>query len=278
MRDTVRPPSPATKPLGCRSMSDLIDDLLADGTLVLRSRILLAAGFQHAFSTGLGPEGRRFDLSRPGQSPMETPVDELAANLRRFADAVAVGTTIASPRQVHGVSIAEADVAESTPADLVASTDPTRLAAVRTADCVPILLGCRRRGAVVAVHAGWRGIVGDAPGTAVRHLVSHGSTAADLVAAIGPAIGLDAFEVGPEVAAEFTAAGLGSAVDPRQPKPHVDLHAAARQRLLAAGLAADAIGGASICTAQDPRFFSHRGDRGRTGRHLSAIRCWQPVA
>jgi YfiH family protein len=257
-------------------MSDLIDDLIADGTLVLRSRLLVAAGFQHAFSTGLGPGGRRFDLSRPGQSPMETPDEELAENLRLFADAVAVGTTIASPRQVHGVSIAEADVAETTPADLVASTDPTRLAAVRTADCVPILLGCRRRGAVVAVHAGWRGVVADAPGAAVGHLIAHGSTTADLVAAIGPAIGLEAFEVGPEVAAEFTAAGLGSAIESRHPKPHVDLHAAVRQRLLAAGLAADAIGGTAICTAEDPRFFSHRGDQGRTGRHLSAIRCWQP--
>jgi len=276
MGHTVRPPTAASKPLGTidHVMPSLIHDDLADGTRVLRSALLLDAGFDHAFSTAVGPNGARFDLSRPGASPLDSPPNELTANLRRFAAAIADDAVIASPRQVHGTAIAGADVAEDTEADLVASADPSLLAAVRTADCVPILLACRRHGTVIAVHAGWRGLIANAPAAAVRHLVAGGSTPDDLVAAIGPAIGGDAFEVGPEVAEAFANAGLADTVEPRSPRPHVNLHAAAQRLLRDAGLAADAIDGEPICTASTPGFFSHRRDRGRTGRHLSAIRCW----
>jgi YfiH family protein len=256
-------------------MIPLIEEGLADGLVVLRSRLLLEAGFPHAFSTAVGPGDARFDLSRPGQSPMDTPPDRLETNLRRFRDSIDPATVIASPRQVHGTSLTTAGLAETSEADLVTSLDPTRLAAIRTADCVPILMGCRRRGEVVAIHAGWRGIVGNAPTVAIRHLEAAGSTAADLVAAIGPAIGVEAFQVGPEVAEACRAAGLGEAVVDRTPRPHVDLHLAARRLMLNAGLSPGAIDGAPVCTLTDPRFFSHRGDEGRTGRQLSAIRCWQ---
>jgi YfiH family protein len=198
----------------------------------------------------------------------------LETNLRIFRESIDPHATLAAPRQIHGTAIASTRIAESSEADLVAGQDPDRLAAVRTADCVPILMGCRLRGEVVAIHAGWRGVVADAPGVAVRHLVAAGSQPHDIVAAIGPAIGPDAFEVGPEVAAAFRDAGLAEVVLDRSPRPHVDLHQAATRLLIDAGVDPAAIDGLPICTVADHRFFSHRRDRGRTGRHLSAIRCW----
>ncbi len=257
---------------------------LSDGTLLLRSSLLDDAGVAHAFSTAVGPGGRPFDLSRPGAGLLGTEPDRLARDLRTFADSITPGCTIAAPRQVHGAAVApldetrDRDDIEDTEADAVAGRHPTRLAGVRTADCVPILIACPRHRTVAAVHAGWRGLVADIPGIAVRHLTTGGSSASELVAAIGPAIGLDAFEVGPEVADACAESGLAETIDLRSPKPHIDLHAAARRRLIDAGIGSASIDGAPICTATDPRFFSHRRDHGRTGRHLSAIHGWHRPA
>ncbi len=246
----------------------------ADGTLLLRSGLLEELGFQHAFSTSIGPDGEPFDLSSPGNSPLDSDPDHLRRNLATFVGHVAPGTSPATVHQVHGDVVVNIEAASGARADAIASTDPSRLAAIRTADCVPILLACRRRGAVAAIHAGWRGIVSDMPGAAVRHLLEAGSRPEDLVAAIGPAIGIDAFEIGPEVAEAFRAAGLESAVSRRVPRPHADLHHATQRRLIAAGVADIAIDGLPWCTSGDRRLFSHRRDRGRTGRQFAAIRCW----
>lgn len=243
-----------------------------DGMMILQSPLLSAAGFDHAFSTAIGDDGRPFDLSSPGNSPLGTPATRLRDDLQRFTSTVAPTVTLVTTRQVHGDVVVDAATAAEAQADAIACDDPGLLVAVRTADCVPILLGCRRRGAVVAIHAGWRGLVADVPAAAVRHLVADGSASDDLVAAIGPAIGVEAFEIGHEVADAFHESGLSAAVHDRIPRPHADLHAAARQRLIDAGLAPDRIDGVECCTAADRRYFSHRRDEGRTGRHLSAIR------
>ena len=252
-------------------MTALRDDQLPDGTLLLRSNLLESQGFPHAFSTAIGPEGRCFDLSRPGYSPLDTPEHQLQLDIERFASEVVPGAILSSPRQVHGVEIVDAGMADDASADAACTSNPERIAAIRTADCVPILLACPKRNEVVAIHAGWRGLVADAPGAAIRLLVSRGSDPSLLIAAIGPAIGLSAFEIGEEVAEEFERSGLADAVHPGTPRPHGDLHLAARQRLLKAGLSPSGIDGEPACTASSPRFFSHRRSQGRTGRHLAAI-------
>lgn len=252
-------------------MNALRDHRLPDGTLLLRSTTLESAGFPHAFSTAIGPDERPFDLSRPGHSPMDTPKPRLEEDLRRFAAAISPEGILASPRQVHGIEIVDACEADGRKADAVRSCDPGLIAAVRTADCVPILLACPRRNEVVAVHAGWRGLVADAPGHAIRGLVERGSKPNELLAAIGPSIGIDAFEIGPEVAEAFNASDLGPALRHGSQRPHADLHFAARRRLLSAGLAPSRIDGEPSCTATSGRFFSHRRDEGLTGRHLAGI-------
>jgi copper oxidase (laccase) domain-containing protein len=96
----------------------------------------------------------------------------------------------------------------------------------------------------------------------------------NVVVAIGPAIGVDAFEVGPEVLAEFERVFGGDAPIRRRDdgKGHVDLRAAIVLQLIAAGIAADRIDVSDRCTFRDAdEFFSHRRDRGVTGRMAAII-------
>jgi copper oxidase (laccase) domain-containing protein len=96
---------------------------------------------------------------------------------------------------------------------------------------------------------------------------------AELVAAIGPHIRVGAFEVGEEVARELELASKGRPVVERgAAKPHGDLAALIRLQLLDRGLPSTAIDDVGGCTHDEPDlFFSHRRDRGKTGRHLSVI-------
>jgi YfiH family protein len=121
---------------------------------------------------------------------------------------------------------------------------------VLVADCLPVaLLGERGLG---MLHCGWRGL---AAGIITAATDQIGARAA----AIGPGIGPCCFEVGPEVEAAF--AGLGSGLMNGR---NLDLPEVARRLLARAGV--DQIESADICTYCDERFFSHRRDRGKTGR------------
>ena len=256
-------------------MPQLREDIASDGTVCLRSPLLESAGFPHAFSTRIGPSGNPFDLSRPGFSPIETPVQTSRSNLDRFAELVdpqRPDRRIASPRQVHGNTVVDAAVADESEADAVITGNPDMIAAIRTADCVGILVACPASGMVAAIHAGWRGLVADAPGAAVELLCEQaGTDPTQLLAAIGPAIGEAVYEVGTEVVAEFENSGLGSCVRSGSGRPHLDLHAAAGIRLERKRIPSDQLEGKPICTYQDPRFFSFRGDGPRSGRLLAGI-------
>ena len=257
-------------------MNRLRPDERQDGMILLRSARLESIGIRHAFSTARGPGGRPLDLSTPGSSRLGTPSEVLQADLDLFAAAVAPGARLGTPQQVHGADVidvrsaaADADIVIAEP--LENAHQPIWMAGVRTADCVPILLACPASGRVAAVHAGWRGLVADAPAAAIEEMRVRGSMPEDLHVAIGPAIGLDRFEIGPEVATVLRECGLDSAVQDREPRPHADLHHAARLRLLAAGVRESFVDGVGECPASSSRFFSHRRDHGNTGRHLSVI-------
>lgn len=237
---------------------------------MLRSTLLQEAGFRHAFSTREGgvSEGpfASLNLARTvGDDP-----EAVAENTRRFAAALECDR-LYEVSQVHGRQVERVrgeDVLEvrRREADALVTDAPGAAVAVRTADCVPILLADPETGAVAAVHAGWRGV---AQRILFEALDALG--AADPIAAIGPHIRLDAFEVGPEVAEALSAAVPNAQiVEAREPRPHVDLSAAVRAQLAEAGVTrVDDVGG---CTHAEPaRFFSHRRDAGRTGRQLSAI-------
>lgn len=252
------------------------------GPTVYRSPTLEAAGIPHAFSTrrgGLstGPfDSLNLAMISSLKSAHSDDPRNLSANLARLILAVQGSPRrIAAARQVHGSDLCfVADPGARPEADALATDDPAHMVMVRIADCVPVLLADRTGRCVAAVHAGWRGMVaGIIPSTLNAMCQRWNVEPQAMIAAVGPAISAAHFEVGEEVAAAFEQASLADALV-RQPgdKPHVDLPAAARQQLLAAGLEPSTIDHTDRCTFRDiEEFFSHRRDQGRTGRQVAII-------
>jgi YfiH family protein len=234
---------------------------------ILRSSLL--DGFPHGFTTrGGGVSRPPIDALNLGESVGDDPAS-VAENWRRLRAAAGVG--FARVLQVHGdrVLLADRPHGAGEEADAVATRTPGVAACVSVADCVPLLLADPRAGAVAAVHAGWRGSLAGIAARAVEALVALGARPGDLVAAVGPSIGPCCYEVSPELLARFrdafgadVAAGAG----------HLDLWRANRRVLEGAGVAAARIDVLGRCTACEPRlFFSHRRDRGRTGRQVGYV-------
>jgi YfiH family protein len=183
-------------------------------------------------------------------------------------------------RQVHGAEVVRGGSVE---ADGVAADGAyervdclrNRFLAVRTADCVPILLASRDGRFVAAVHAGWRGTARGIVGNAVRALADLGCPPATLIAAAGPSIGACCYPVSPQIAREVAAASGGSLASLTQgdrESPRLDLRAANRSQLRVAGLRAASIHLAPWCTFCEPDlFFSYRREGADTGRQLSLI-------
>lgn len=245
-------------------------------TLALRSALLARHGFAHGFSlrTGGVSEGP-FATLNLGRSVGDDPL-AVAENARRFAEAIGVDLArLHEVSQVHGravLSVApQADVSSSrsVEADALVARGGAA-AAVRTADCMPILVAHPPSGAVAAVHAGWRGVVARVLDAAIDAMAVPPE---ELLAAIGPHIRAEAFEIGDDVAREIAASACGADVILRRsPRPHADLARAVRAQLAARGVVDDRVDDVGGCTLTDAaRFFSHRRDAGRTGRHLAAI-------
>jgi polyphenol oxidase len=208
----------------------------------------------------------------------------VAENLRRLAAAahVALGS-LATVSQVHGVALIEA-VAPRDPlvanpplaeADAIWSRTPGVAVGVKTADCVPLLLEDRAGGRVAAVHAGWRGVIGRIAEVAVAALLADGARRENLRVAIGPCIQRCCFEVDGDLPDRFATAFGQAVVVPVEGKAkvHLDLPLALRRSLEGLGVSPSHIDSRSECTVCDSRFFSHRRDRGLSGRHLSFITC-----
>jgi len=198
---------------------------------------------------------------------------DVEANWQALCQATGLG--FARVRQVHGdrVVVARAVSALSEEADAIISAQPGLAACVFVADCVPILIGDPRSGAVAAIHAGWRGTLAHTAERAVEALAREvGAHPGDLLAAIGPAIGPCCYEVTPDLAQVFRD-DLGTRVaEPRGGSSRVDLWLANEIVLRKAGLAGERIEVLGRCTACEPEtFFSHRRDRGCTGRQVGFI-------
>lgn len=204
------------------------------------------------------------------------------------AHAIGVGrATLVRLHQVHGASVVFRrtgelrDVNHLPDADIVASNDPSLALAVQTADCVPLLVADRRTGAVAAAHAGWRGLAARVPAETAAAL-GHGfdSAPADLIAAIGPAISAERYEVGAEVRQKFASAGFTAAQLARWFRDGVrpehwqfDGWQAARDQLETAGVPPSQIFVAGLCTFSYPDLLcSYRRDWKDAGRMAAVIR------
>jgi YfiH family protein len=172
--------------------------------------------------------------------------------------------------QVHGDGAVCADRLNGpVEADSAFARRPGTISAVLTADCLPVLLCDEAGTCVAAAHAGWRGLCAGILERTVRAMAIRPEA---LLAYFGPAIGPEAFVVGPEVRAGFLDADRQAAaafVRRDHDKWAADLYALATLRLNAAGVTR--IYGGDFCTySEAERFFSHRRDR-LTGRMASLI-------
>lgn len=212
--------------------------------------------------------------------------ERVYANRRRVYGLFGRDTdTVVHAHLVHGDAVARVTTADNGTwvehVDGLITDQPGCVLSMNYADCAPIFLYDPRRHAIGLGHAGWRGAMADLPGAMVRAMSAHfGSEPADLVAAIGPCIGPCCYEVGPDVVAAVKAsfadaegllrpasdpAASGNALRQTAGNPYLDLPEANRRNLAAAGVRAIEL--SEYCTAcRTDLFFSHRAERGRTGR------------
>jgi hypothetical protein len=173
---------------------------------------------------------------------------------------------LAMIRQVHGAEVRRVE-RPAGPGEPLEEVDGQATAArgvapiVLVADCLPIAIA--GHGAAAILHAGWRGLAAGIIGTGVSAVRELGARRA-LEAVIGPGAGPCCYEVGDEVHARF--AGYGPIANRG---PNLDMKAIARAQLERAGV--DAVTDFGLCTICDEDFFSHRRDRGITGRQAGAV-------
>ncbi|VTP12395.1 Laccase domain protein YfiH [Phytobacter ursingii] len=172
--------------------------------------------------------------------------------------------------QVHGKDVLKltGEPYASKRADASYSNTPGTVCAVMTADCLPVLF-CNRNGTeVAAAHAGWRGLCA---GVLEETVACFDDKPENILAWLGPAIGPDAFEVGPEVRDAFMAveAIADRAFRPAGEKYYADIYTLARQRLTSVGVT-QVFGGDRCTFSQKGDFFSYRRDK-NTGRMASFI-------
>ena len=181
--------------------------------------------------------------------------------------------------QVHGTGVVDAAVVQpGAPVqvgDASTASQPGVVCAILTADCLPVLLASLDGKVVGAAHAGWRGLAAGVLGTALAAMREQG--AGEITAWLGPAIGAQAFEVGPDVLEAFHAAlpddqaGEGFSPYPgRQGKYLADMPLLAR-RLLARDGVTRVHGGQHCTLTERDRFYSYRRDGAGSGRQASLI-------
>ena len=250
---------------------------------------LEAAGFVNGFSTRLGgispfPENA---LNLAGFN--EDTAENILENRRRFLKLFGGEWELAGCWQVHGADVRLINtVAEAKPpegargetiyCDAIVSNAAGVLAGVKTADCVPILIGDPNTGAFAAVHAGWRGTLAEVATKALERMTNEYNTKPqDVHIAIGPAAGACCYEVGSDVINAFKSnvPGQNLFTETRVDHACIDLLKANRGQLILAGVDPERINIAPLCTmCHTDLFFSYRREKsvqGKVGRLMSVI-------
>jgi YfiH family protein len=181
-------------------------------------------------------------------------------------------------RQVHSdiVHFLESAPEGSLRGDALVTNLAGLLLVIMTADCLPVLLVDEARRVIAAAHCGWRGTLRGVLEKTVKGMRDRfGSDPRSVLAAFGPCIGPDCYEVGDDVREKFARAGfparLFRPVPGRPGKYLFDLLSANRLQLLGLGVGEKNIFAAGFCSHCDPRYPSFRRDHQRAGRMLSFI-------
>ena len=176
--------------------------------------------------------------------------------------------TVITERGTKGWEVLEDAVSHS---DALITDLPNVMLAILTADCVPILLYDKKKKAVAAVHAGWKGTRSQIVFKTVQKMVEvYGSDPTDILAGIAPSIGKCCYEVGEEVAEHFF--NIPEGFSKKGEKYMLDLPTINKYQLLKAGLPEENIEMSGVCTAcETDTFFSYRKEQGCSGRFMSLI-------
>jgi YfiH family protein len=262
----------------------------SDGVRALICAPLEADGFVHGFSTRLGGVSEMPVNSLNLAGFNEDAAENILENRRRFLKLFPGQWAFAGCWQVHGADVrvvqtaadakpAENQRGETIFCDVIVSNANGVLAGVKTADCVPILMGDTRTGAFAAVHAGWRGTLAGAVVVGAERLAKEYDTnPADLRVAIGASAGPCCYEVGSEVIDAFTSKFAGGDklfTHTREGHARVDLLKSNRDQLISIGVKPERIHTAPICTmCRTDLFFSYRKEKaihGKVGRLLAVV-------
>jgi YfiH family protein len=174
--------------------------------------------------------------------------------------------------QVHGAGVNVVDGLRPDPVpatDALVTTMPGLGLAVLVADCAPVLLADAGARVVAAVHVGRRGLAAGLAGRAVAAMTRCGADPGRLHAHVGPTICGGCYEVPGPLQAEVAARAPDSACTTRAGTPGLDLRCGLLRQLHEAGVRSVHVDAA--CPAEDPAYFSHRRDRGVTGRFAGYV-------
>jgi len=265
---------------------------LVDGVQALVCAPLEADGFANGFSTRIGGTSLMPENSLNLAGFNEDTAENILENRRRFLKLFpneSGGWALAGCWQVHGSEVRLInDLTEAKPAedargdtiycDAIVSNAAGVLAGVKTADCVPILIGDPVTSAFAAIHAGWRGTLAEVATKALdRMAFAYQTNPCDVRVAIGPAAASCCYEVGPDVIDPFRRKFAGQDLfrETRSEHACINLLAANRAQLISAGVDPDRISIAPLCTmCRTDLFFSYRREkslRGKVGRLMSVI-------
>ncbi len=208
-----------------------------------------------AFSAGKGVHG-----TEPGIDARQTGLSGESLQIP--------ATSIMIPRQTHSTNVCWVDTFGEVPdTDAVITDKPGLCIAVKTADCIPVLLFDQRQHRIAAIHAGWRGTVGRIVEKTLQQMQSR---VEDISAIIGPGISLESFEVGDEVYEQFLQAGFPmQRLAKRYAKWHINLKDANRWLLESNGITNIQV--SDIDTLTTPEYYSARRDTINTGRNINGI-------
>ena len=177
------------------------------------------------------------------------------------------------PKQVHGDvvwRVGPGDEARSglVEADAVVTDSPGLPIAIRTADCLPLLMFDPRRRVIAAVHAGWKSTRLNIAAKAIDLMrENYGVRPEDIRAAVGPCIRRESCEVGPEFREYFPQETFETPKGLR-----FDIFRANLRQMTGRGMSPDHIFDSGLCSFSDPvRFHSFRREAERSGRMLSVI-------
>ncbi len=249
---------------------------------------LLAAlpGVRHAVSTRVGGVSEAPYASMDFSFRVGDRADRVLENRGLFCGAAGFDAgKLTSVQQVHGdgiVCVATGDAGKGAQDDPVSEGDAllTNLPGiplfVQTADCLPVLLADPVKKVVGVVHAGWKGAFLGIAAKTVAKMVSHyGCAPEDVRAAFGPCIGACCFEVESSLRETLRATEPWADEVFRggfRGKLHLDLEELNFRQLVAAGLREENVVRPGICTIENlDLFYSHRAERGTTGRFASVI-------